>query len=56
VEVRHDVVGVLQLMSTGAIASIRPVKPPIVNRKMKPIANSIGVSKVIEPATWSRSS
>ncbi len=25
------------------------MKPPIVNRKMKPIANSIGVSKVIEP-------
>src|SRR5438270_11413459 len=26
-----------------------PVKPPSVNRKTKPIANSIGVSKVIEP-------
>ena len=25
------------------------MKPPIVNRKRKPIANSIGVSKVIEP-------
>ena len=25
------------------------MKPPIVNRKMKAIANSIGVSKVIEP-------
>jgi hypothetical protein len=25
------------------------VKPPIVNTKMKPTANSIGVSKVIEP-------
>ena len=36
-------------MSIGAIARIRPVKPPIVNTKMKPTANSIGVSKVIEP-------
>ncbi len=25
------------------------MKPPIVNTKMKPIANSIGVSNVIEP-------
>ena len=25
------------------------MKPPIVNTKMKPTANSIGVSKVIEP-------
>ncbi len=31
------------------IASTRPVKPPSVNRKRKPSANSIGVSKVIEP-------
>ena len=36
-------------MSTGAIAQIRPVKPPIVNTKMKPTDHSIGVSKVIEP-------
>ena len=36
-------------MSIGVIARIRPVKPPIVNTKMKPTANSIGVSKVIEP-------
>src|ERR1700687_2915820 len=36
-------------MSTGVIASTSPVKPPKVNRKTKPIANSIGVSKVIEP-------
>jgi hypothetical protein len=28
---------------------IRPVKPPMVNTKMKPTANSIGVSKVMEP-------
>jgi hypothetical protein len=28
---------------------IMPVKPPIVNTKTKPIANNIGVSKVIEP-------
>ncbi|MOA69791.1 hypothetical protein D3C78_1981780 [compost metagenome] len=33
----------------GAIARIRPVKPPMVNTKMKPTANSMGVSKVIEP-------
>ena len=31
------------------MAQIRPVKPPIVNTKMKPTANNIGVSKVIEP-------
>ena len=36
-------------MSIGAMASITPVKPPMVNTKMKPIANSIGVSKVMEP-------
>ncbi|MCY1267564.1 hypothetical protein D9M70_160030 [compost metagenome] len=36
-------------MSIGATAGIRPVKPPMVNTKMKPIENSIGVSKVIEP-------
>ena len=36
-------------MSIGAIAKIKPVKPPIVNTKMKPTANNIGVSKVIEP-------
>ena len=33
----------------GAIARIRPVNPPMVNTKIKPTANSIGVSKVIEP-------
>ncbi|MNT44436.1 hypothetical protein D3C72_1809630 [compost metagenome] len=33
----------------GAIDRIRPVKPPIVNTKMKPTANNIGVSNVIEP-------
>ena len=36
-------------MSIGAIEQIRPVKPPIVNTKMKPTAHSIGASKVIEP-------
>ena len=36
-------------MSIGAIAQISPVKPPMVNTKMKPVAHSIGVSKVIEP-------
>jgi hypothetical protein len=28
---------------------INPVKPPMVNTKMKPTANNMGVSKVIEP-------
>ena len=37
------------MMSIGAIAHIRPVKPPIVNTKMKPIDHNIGVSNVIEP-------
>ena len=32
-----------------AFASTTPVTPPTVNRKMKPIANSIGVSYFIEP-------
>jgi hypothetical protein len=27
----------------GALASTTPVTPPTVNRKMKPMANSIGV-------------
>ena len=36
-------------MSTGVIASMSPVKPPIENTKMKPQAKSIGVSNVIEP-------
>src|SRR5882672_871846 len=36
-------------MSIGMIARISPVKPPMVNTKMKPTANSIGVSNVIEP-------
>ena len=36
-------------MSIGAIASIRPEKPPSVKTKIKPTANSIGVSKVMEP-------
>ena len=36
-------------MSIGAIDSTMPVRPPMVNRTRKPIANSIGVSKVIAP-------
>jgi len=28
---------------------IIPVKPPKVNKKMKPFANNIGVFKIIEP-------
>jgi hypothetical protein len=35
--------------STAVIDSTRPEKPPSVNRKRKPRANSIGVSKVSEP-------
>ncbi len=36
-------------MSTGVIAHTRPEKPPMVNRQTKATANSMGVSKVIEP-------
>jgi hypothetical protein len=32
-----------------ALASTTPVTPPTVNRKMKPIAQTIGVVKRIEP-------
>ena len=35
--------------STPALDSTTPVTPPIVNRKMKPIAHSIGVLNSIEP-------
>jgi len=31
------------------LASTTPVTPPTVNRKMKPIAHSIGTSSLIEP-------
>ena len=33
----------------GAMDRIRPVKPPMVNTKIKPTANSMGVSKLMEP-------
>jgi hypothetical protein len=33
----------------GAMDKINPVKPPMVNTKMKPTANNMGVSKVMEP-------
>src|SRR3546814_19853384 len=36
-------------MSTGARARTNPVKPPIVNTKIKPMAKSMGVSNVSEP-------
>ena len=36
-------------MSAGAIPSMSPEKPPIVNKNTKDKAHSIGVSKVIEP-------
>ena len=32
-----------------ALASTTPVTPPTVNRKMKPIANSMGVRNSMEP-------
>ena len=31
------------------MAKIKPVKPPMVNTKMKPTANNMGVSKVMDP-------
>nr|AIB08150.1 cytochrome c oxidase subunit 1 [Pyropia kanakaensis] len=37
-------------MSRPELASIMPVRPPIVNKNMKPIANSIGVFKKIDPS------
>ena len=49
VEVRDDVIGVLQGRSTPAFASTTPVTPPTVNRKMKPTAQTIGAVKRIEP-------
>ena len=33
----------------AAWLSTMPVTPPTVNRKMKPMANSIGVSKLSDP-------
>jgi len=36
-------------MSTPALDNIIPVKPPRVNKKIKPIAKSIGVFKSIRP-------
>ena len=33
----------------GAMEQISPVKPPMVNTKMKPTAHTIGASKVMEP-------
>jgi hypothetical protein len=36
-------------ISTPPLASITPVNPPKVNRKINPIAHSIGVSNLIEP-------
>lgn len=39
-------------MSNDELASTIPVRPPTVNRKMKPRAQSMGVSHLIEPP-WS---
>lgn len=36
-------------MSNDEFASTMPVRPPTVNRKMKPSAHSIGVSHLIAP-------
>ena len=36
-------------ISTPPFANITPVKPPNVNKKMKPIAHNIGVVNLIEP-------
>jgi hypothetical protein len=36
-------------MSSPAFAKITPVKPPIVNKKINPTANNIGVRKTICP-------
>jgi len=37
-------------ISNPEFAKIIPVSPPIVNKKINPIANSIGVFKKIEPS------
>jgi hypothetical protein len=37
-------------VSTAAFASTTPVTPPIVKRKMNPIAHSIGVLNSIDPS------
>ena len=36
-------------MSSEELARTIPVRPPSVNRKMKPMAHSIGVSHLIVP-------
>jgi len=36
-------------ISKPAFAKITPVNPPIVNKKINPIANNIGVRKIICP-------
>src|SRR5699024_10725153 len=36
-------------ISTGAMATIKPVKPPMTNTHMNPAPKSMGVSKVSEP-------
>ena len=37
-------------ISNPELARIIPVSPPIVNKKINPIANSIGVFKKIDPS------
>ena len=36
-------------MSNPELASTTPVKPPIVNKNIKPTANNIGVRRSIDP-------
>ena len=39
----------VRAVSTPALAKTTPVTPPSVNKKINPIAQSIGVLKLIEP-------
>ena len=49
VEMRDDEVGVVQVDIRPSAARNRPVRPPMVNRPMKPSAYSIGASKRMKP-------
>jgi hypothetical protein len=42
-------IGIISAISIPELDKIIPVKPPNVNKKIKPLANSIGVFKTIEP-------
>ena len=45
----YNVVSIVHAVSTPALANTTPVTPPRVNKNIKPIANNIGVLKVIDP-------